>query len=193
MTERKYSDEELAWVYARLLRLAKVLIGGRKRPLKAAGKEPRDYVQETFKMFYQNEGKYDSTKRSLFGYLAYNFMRGLISDDYKDRKRDIKTEGQHEFQEREELLEIANMIDTYVAEQMDHDIMISRVLDVLKDDPIALAVYKGRFLESAKYQEICNEHGISKKEAYNAVRKIERALVEIRKKHDIQGSYGKKK
>jgi DNA-directed RNA polymerase specialized sigma24 family protein len=193
MSEKKYSDDDLAVIWAQLFRLADILIGKKKRPLKAAGKTPEDYVQEAFTKFLENEEKYDPARGSLSGYIMNQFLRSLIADDFKTRKRDKKIKGHHEFHDREELLETAYLINAYLDEQMDFDQIIPQIVDVLKSDPTTLAVYNGRYLDQKKFDEICNEHGLSKEEAYNAVRRINRVLEEIIEKNDLEDGYGKRK
>lgn len=193
MSKKKYLLDDLAVIWAQLFKLAKIIIGKKKRPLKAAGKAPEDYVQEAFTKFFENEEKYDPTKGSLSGYLINQFLRSLIADDFKTRKRDKKIKGYHEFHDREELLETAYLINIYIDEQMDFDQIIPQIVHALKSHPTTLAVYNGRYLDQKKFDEICEEHGLTKEEAYNAVRRINRILEEIREKNDIEDGYGKRK
>lgn len=191
MAGEKYSKEELVEAYAQLVKLAKSLMGYGKLPLKAAGKEPHDYASEAITRLLEDPEKFDRNKRTLIGYLTNHFLRSLIADDFRNRKRDLKIKDSRAFQERHELIETTYLIGIYLDEQMDYDLIVPKIIDELQGDEIALKVYNGRYLEWRKIDDICDEHGITRKEVYKSMKRIERVLDKIIKNNNLYQSYGR--
>jgi len=192
MADQKYSKGELVIVYAQLVGLARSLMGYGKLPLKAAGKEPHDYASETITRFLEAPEKYDQTKgRTLLGYLTNHFLRYLISDDFKNRKRDKKIKEYLDFQDRHELIETTYLIGVYLDEKIDYDRIIPQIISGLQGDEIALKVYNSRYLERDKIDDICRDLGITRDEVYKSIKRIKRILDKVVKRNNLDESYGK--
>jgi hypothetical protein len=191
MADEKYSKEELVKAYAQLIGLAKSLMGYGKLPLKAAGKEPHDYASEAITRFLEEPEKFDRTKRTLLGYLTNHFLRYLISDDFKNRKRDKKIMGHHDFQDRHELIETSYLIRIYLDEKIDYDFIVPQIISSLQSNEMDLKVYNSRYLEWDKIDDICKNFGIARDEVYKSIKRIERVLYKVVKKNNLDESYGK--
>jgi hypothetical protein len=176
------SKEELIKLYAQLEYTAKVLLRFRKGSLRAIGKEPCDYASEALLRYLENPKKFMPEKgRSLHSYLVHHLMRHLISDDYRDRKRDQGMNVFLKFKGRDEVEETIYLFNVFLDDEIDLDNLVAQVLDKLKakGDDISIKVYEAKFISLMKNVDICKEFHLTSNEVNNSIGRIHRVLDEV--------------
>jgi DNA-directed RNA polymerase specialized sigma24 family protein len=178
----KLSNEELIKLYGILENSAKNLLRFRRGSLRAIGKEPCDYASEAFLRYLEEPKKFIPEKgRTLPNYLIFHIMRHLISDDYRDRKRDKDANAILKFKHRDELTEALYILDVFLDDEIDFDNLVAQVLEKLKakGDDISIKVYEAKFINLMKNADICAEFNLTSNQVNNSIGRIHRVLDEV--------------
>ena len=188
------SKEELVKIYSRLVYTAKAFLRFRKGSLKSIGKEAEDYASESLLSYFEDPTKYVPGKgRSLTGYLINHKLRHLVSDDFRDRKRDQQANLFFKFKDRDELDETLYLLDLFLDEEIDFEQIVKQVNTKLREkrEEILVNVYEARYINVMKPADVRAQFGLTTKEYANAIAKIQRILDKVIQEYRLNRRHGK--
>lgn len=148
------------------------------------GKEVHDYVSEAIENFLYSPNKYDSNKGTLIKYLKFNLIRSLISNDVRSAEnrstvdvfrsnptRDSATDDNQDYIDR-----LLPHLMVYFEEELDYDLIMSRIQDEIKDDKIVEEIFVGICCEDLGRGEVIKEFGMTDRDYDNGRRRLDTIL-----------------
>lgn len=155
------------------------------------GKQVHDYVSAAIEKFLSEPHKYDSTKRSLVGYLKVHIIRSLVSNDVN--KAENKTTSDLEFMHNDEDDEAFNSMeallpyaDAYFDQQIDHDQILNDIKDEIKSDEIVKKIFEAHCQNGLLRREILMEYNMDANAFDNGMKRLKTVLKKTAKKYDLR-------
>lgn len=149
------------------------------------GKEVHDYVSAAIEEYLYCPEKYDSTKGTLINYLKYYLIRSFISNDVRSSENRSTSDvfranpigGSDDNPDYLDLVLPHLMV--YFEEELDYEIIMSRIQNEIKDDKIAEEIFLGICCESLSRREVIKEFGMSERDYDNGRRRLDTIFKKI--------------
>lgn len=147
------------------------------------GKQPHDYVTDAIEKYYNCPEKFNPEKGTLLGYLKYNIIRSLVSNDVTSpenlKSKDIQAHKQNEDNSEDSDMVYAELIIPYAEnffdDEIDYNTIVAYVEQEISGRNVEEAIFIGH-IDGLKRGEIIKEFGLTEKEYNNGVRRLDTVL-----------------
>jgi hypothetical protein len=161
---------------------------GKKTDSFLMGKQPHDYAIDAIEKYLIDPEKYDSTKRSLAGYLKKHILRHVVFNDAVSLEN--KTSKQAPFtnpdRSDEDFVDLLlKHPDAGLDSEMDFDKIMAEIEAGVKDDPMASLIFEGTGRNGLKRRQIIEENNITDIDYDNGMKRLKTVLKQVIKKYEI--------
>jgi hypothetical protein len=148
------------------------------------GKMAHDYVQDAICKYLQESHKYNPRfHRSRINYIKHHILRSLITADAR-REENLTSVVVKEYPSNENgddtslRAESLPIIEEYLGEQIDYDIIMARIAEEIKGDQVMENIFLGQ-CSDLQPREIMQEFKISPQHFHNGKRRLGTVISKI--------------
>lgn len=193
------NNDEIDWedLYLRLYSYTTYLVRskgwfrGNRTDSFLKGKQIHDYVSGAIEKYLSHPEKFDPSRgRSLEKYLKLHIIKTLVGNDARspENKTSSNIFNENPFGDEEAnsnyLDNLLPYLEVYYDDEIDYKLIISSIMDEIKEDKIAENIFLGR-IEGLLRRDIIYEFGISAKEYDNGNRRLETIINNVVDKFKI--------